>query len=133
MTSSSGSADPSSASSSDPSATQNSAADEVYSVSLNLKCEKDLNELSREEAIEMLKALPLRVYFTPFGVSEGTHAANSHVQWERAGQPPVAKESKTDTESRKRGRTSEDAGADQVDPRVAAGGSPVKKMRVHGK
>ncbi|KAI0702373.1 hypothetical protein C8T65DRAFT_787310 [Cerioporus squamosus] len=119
---------------------------EVYTVSLNLKYEKDLDKLTRDEAIEMLKALPLRIQFTPFGSAEGVAAVNravprgkrqgaSNVADDSAsgeGQPPVVKKSKAaaGAESRKRSRDSEDAGEKQVDSRVAAGGSPVKKLRV---
>ncbi|KAI0739397.1 hypothetical protein C8Q80DRAFT_1198467 [Daedaleopsis nitida] len=40
---------------------------EVYAVTVDLKCDKQFDELTREEAIELLKALPLRIHFTPCG------------------------------------------------------------------
>ncbi|RPD53101.1 hypothetical protein L226DRAFT_540809 [Lentinus tigrinus ALCF2SS1-7] len=147
----------STAPSTDQAASQGSSAadSEAYTVSLNLRYDKDLDKLTREEAIEMLKALPLRIHFTPFGTSENEGAtatedrrvAQPQVHGARqgasdvadasavgAGQPPEAEKSNAGTQSRKRGRASEseseDAGEKPVDARVAAGGSPVKKMRV---
>ncbi len=43
------------------------ASEDVYAVTLNIKCDKKLEELTREEAIVMLKALPLRIHFAPCG------------------------------------------------------------------
>ncbi|CDO73868.1 hypothetical protein BN946_scf185016.g25 [Trametes cinnabarina] len=39
---------------------------DMYAITLDVSCEKPLDELSREEAIEVLKSLPLRVHFVPY-------------------------------------------------------------------
>lgn len=40
---------------------------DVYAVALDLKYKKDYDELTRDEAIDLLKMLPLRVQFVPYG------------------------------------------------------------------
>ncbi len=129
-----------------PASQSSTANNEVYTVSLNVKYEKDLDKLTREEAIEMLKALPLRIQFAPFGPAEDEEATavNGAVPQDKrqdvpnvaddtasgAGQPPVAKKSKAGAGSRKRARTSEDAGETQTDSLVAAEAPPAKKLRL---
>ncbi|KAH9847108.1 hypothetical protein C2E23DRAFT_890312 [Lenzites betulinus] len=39
---------------------------EVYAITLDLKCEKPYDELTHEEAISVLKSLPVRVNFVPY-------------------------------------------------------------------
>ncbi|KAI0821743.1 hypothetical protein BC628DRAFT_1422376 [Trametes gibbosa] len=39
---------------------------DVYAVTLDLECEKPYDELTHEEAISVLKSLPIRVHFVPY-------------------------------------------------------------------
>ncbi|KAL7278184.1 hypothetical protein ACG7TL_008157 [Trametes sanguinea] len=39
---------------------------DLYAITMDLSCDKPFDELSREEAISILKSLPLRVHFVPY-------------------------------------------------------------------
>ncbi|OSC98624.1 hypothetical protein PYCCODRAFT_977562 [Trametes coccinea BRFM310] len=39
---------------------------DLYAITMDLSCDKPYDELSREEAISILKSLPLRVHFVPY-------------------------------------------------------------------
>ncbi|KAI8995257.1 hypothetical protein BD414DRAFT_534441 [Trametes punicea] len=39
---------------------------DLYAITLDLTCKKPYDELTREEAIEVLKSLPMRVHFVPY-------------------------------------------------------------------
>ncbi|KAI0370662.1 hypothetical protein BV20DRAFT_235155 [Pilatotrama ljubarskyi] len=132
------------------------AEGDVYALSLELSCEKPYDELTREEAIAVLKSLPLRVQFMPFAYpsrpsglrcnGDGQDAgavdggAKSSEATEIAAAPEAAspgapdrEQRSTEPNSRKRARD-DDVEADTAtegdgDSRPKAGGSPVKRKR----
>ncbi|KAI9058968.1 hypothetical protein FKP32DRAFT_1596844 [Trametes sanguinea] len=50
---------------------------DLYALTMDISCDKPFDELSREEAIKLLKSLPLRLHFVPFIDPESEYCASA--------------------------------------------------------
>ncbi|KAI0350272.1 hypothetical protein OH77DRAFT_1084891 [Trametes cingulata] len=107
---------------------------DVYAVTLEVTCEKPYDELTREEAIAVLKSLPLRVQFMPFAYPKPAGPQSGRCNGDDVDMDTADEEAKSAAPAQESACSPAAANAvgdigDEAASQMAAPASPVREQR----